>query len=102
VTPRLATEVLYYPELGINVSYDFIGTPLSDEVNEVCLTLKNVSLIQLFLYDPSVAENWPVDHLLGWGEEYEPWLIENQMGIDLDTFYQTYQDPSNLGCIQIP
>lgn len=92
---------LYYPDSGINISYNFLGTPLSDNVLEVCFRLEDVFLVQLYLYNPKFAENWPIPHLLGRGSTYEPWLIENQLGIDLDTFYEIYQDPNNLGCIQV-
>lgn len=99
--PSNYTLLLYYPDLGINVSYNFFGTQLSDGRDEVCFALENVMLLQLSLYNPEFAENWPVAQLLGLGSSGEDWLIENQMGIDLDTFYETYQDPDNLGCIQL-
>lgn len=92
---------LYYPDLGINISYHFLGRILSNNALEVCFRLEDVFLVQLYLYNPEFAENWPIPHLLGRGSEYEPWLIENKMDMDLDTFYEIYRDPNNLGCVQV-
>lgn len=99
--PTNYTLLLYYPHLGINVAYTLRANRLTDEIDEVCFALENVILLQLALYDPEFAENWPAAQLLGLGSDYEAWEIENQIGMDLDTFYQTYQDFNNLGCIQI-
>lgn len=92
---------LYYPDLGINIFYHFQGTLLDDNALEVCLRLEDVFLVQLQLYNPQFARHWPTAKLFGLNSEYDPWLIENQMDIDLNTFYETYQNSDNLGCFQI-
>lgn len=94
--------LLYYPELGINISYIFRGALLDNGLNQICFALNEVMLIQLYLYNPQSADYWPVPRLQGLGDENEFWLIENMLDIDLDTFYQTYQDPSKGGCVEVP
>lgn len=99
--PSNYTLLLYYPELGINISYNFWGTQLENGLDKVCFVLEEVMLINLYLYDPQFAGYWPIPHLLGLGNEEDTWLIENELGMDLQTFYDTYQDPDNLGCVEL-
>lgn len=99
--PSDYTLLLYYSGLGINISYNFRGAQLGNGIDEVCFTLENVRYIQVYLYNPEFAENWPIPQLLGLGHEGDIWLIENELGMDLDTFYETYRDVNNLGCVQV-
>ncbi len=92
---------LYYPELGINISYLFRGTTIDDETLEVCFMLKKVTLIELSIYNPEFADYWPIASLSGLGDEYDPLKVENFLDMDLETFYETYRDPNNLDCIQL-
>lgn len=99
---------LYYSELGINVSYTFYGIWIGDVEAEVCLALENVRDINLSLYNPELADVWGAylippefysDPKLV--ELFSQWTWEAQTGMDLDTFYETYKNPDNLGCIQV-
>lgn len=101
--PSNYTLLLYYPDLGINVSYNFLGTYLGNGIDEICFVLENVFLIQLYLYNPEFAESWPIPQLLGLGSEDDIWLIESLLEMDRATFYETYQDPNNAGadCVRV-
>jgi hypothetical protein len=98
--------VLYYPELGLEIAYTLNGTKLTDTQVEICLALENSDHIGLSLYNPDLAETWspyltPPELVPEAAELYRQWTWEVQTGMDLDTFYETYKDPSNLGCIQV-
>ncbi|MCA9951830.1 MAG: hypothetical protein KDE48_19400 [Anaerolineales bacterium] len=92
---------LYYPELGLNISYLFRGTPIDNEALEVCFSLKEVTLIDLSLYNPEFADYWPTASLSELGDEYDPFKVENILDMDIETFYEMYQDPNNLDCMQL-
>ena len=62
--PGSSIEVmlLFYPDQGINVSYEFRVTPVGEEkkAKELCLSSSNLRRVQLSLFLPEYAELWPV------------------------------------------
>jgi hypothetical protein len=104
--PANFTLIIYYPEMGINISYQPYETLSNDGDHELCLNLENLQQISLSLYNPEFVDGW-VDYLLpaslnpGAEDYLKQWTWEEQTGTDLDTFYETYKNPSNLGCIQV-
>lgn len=98
--------ILYYPELGFKFSYQPYETSSNDAQPELCLNLENMQQINLSLYNPEFVDVW-IDYLLppalnpGAEDYLDQWAWETQIAIDLDTFYQTYQDPNNFGCVQV-
>lgn len=97
---------LYYPELGLEITYTLSGTWLTNGEVEVCLALEDSNHISLSLYNPDLAETWspyltPPELVPEAVELYRQWKWDVQTGIDLDTFYETYKDPNNLRCIQV-
>ncbi len=98
--------VLYYPELGFKFSYQPHEVLASDTQTEFCPDLQHMRQISLSLYNPEYVDIWShyllppalSSEMVG---DFEQWTWEKQTGMDLDTFYETYRDPNNLGCIQV-
>ncbi len=100
--------ILYYPELGINVSYDFHGNWIEDGMAEVCPNITNAKNIELSLYNPEFADVWGTylsppefytdPELIGL---FNAWTWAVQTGTDIDTFYETYRISENLECVQV-
>lgn len=99
---------LYYPDLGINVSYAFYGDWTEDGLAEICFDITNVRNIELSLYNPKLADVWGT-YLLppelytdpDLAELYSAWTWTTQTGMSIDSFYETYKNPENLDCIQV-
>ena len=98
--------ILYYPDLGFKFSYQPYETSSSDTETELCLNLGNIQQISLSLYNPEFVYMWanyllPPALNLEAEDHLNQWTWEAQTGMDLNSFYETYKDPNNLGCIQV-
>lgn len=93
---------LYYLDLGVHISYFLQGNSTDNNgVDEVCFSLETTRRIKLFLYNQNLVDVWTEEILLDAGYLNEVWTWEAQLGTDLDSFYETYRDSNNLGCIQV-
>ena len=95
--PGLIDEVLllYYPELGINVSYEFRVFRTSEGTKELCFDSANVRGLKLSLFTPEAAAQWPSYLLppeLETDESYERYLWEERTGQDITTLYRSLQE----------
>lgn len=101
-TPIYSLSLLY-PEKGISITYNLEGIWLGDNQlhAELCLVMANTNPLELSLFNPQYFEEWG-DYFPPYNDElYIQSTWEARTGMDLDTFYQTYQDPNNLECVQI-
>jgi hypothetical protein len=103
VPPQYSVSLLYL-EQGLAITYHIKGEWL-DEVYtqaEVCLNIENVVALELSLFNPDGLDIWGYQFAPYNDEGYATLTWEAEIGESLETFYETYQDPSNLGCLQVP
>lgn len=101
-TPIYSLSLLY-PEKGISITYNLEGVWLDDNRlhAELCLDMENSNPLELSLFDPQHFEKW-ADYFPPYNDElYILSTWEAATGMDLDTFYQTFQDSDYLECVQI-
>jgi len=92
--PGLVNEVLllYYPELGINVSFEFRVSNTSQGTKELCLDSANVRGLKLSLFTPEAAAQWPSHLLRPEAEAYEQYSWARRTGQEVSTLYQSLQE----------
>ena len=94
--PQYSVSLLYLDQ-GLAITYHIQGTS-----DELCLDIENVVALELSLFNPEGLERWG-DNFAPYNDEgYATLTWEAEISESLDTFYETYQDPANLNCIQIP
>lgn len=96
--PGLVNEVLllYYPEQGINVSFEFRVFETAQGAKELCLEPDNIRGLKLSLFAPDQMEQWDT-YLLppepGTDESYEHYSWKQRTGQDITSLYQALQEP---------
>lgn len=98
--PQYSVSLLYL-EKGLAITYHIKGIWLhnQDAQAELCLDIENVQAIELSLFNPDGFERWGYQFAPYHDELYEPLTWEAEVGMTLDTFYETYQHPENLNCL---
>lgn len=98
--PQFSISLLYL-EKGLAITYHVKGIWLhnQDAQAELCLDMENAQAIELSLFNPDNFDIWGYQFAPYHDELYEPLTWEAEMGMSLDTFYETYQNPENLDCL---
>lgn len=94
--PQYSVSLLYLDK-GLAITYHIKGTR-----DELCLDIENVVALELSLFNLEGLDIWGYQFAPYNDEGYATLTWEAEMGVPLDIFYEAYEDPSNLGCIQIP
>lgn len=94
--PQYSVSLLYVDK-GLAITYHVKGTS-----DEVCLDIDNVVALELSLFNPDGLDIWGYQFAPYNDEGYATLTWEAEIGESLDTFYETYKDSINLGCIQVP
>jgi len=94
--PQYSVSLLY-AEKGLAITYHIKGTQ-----DEVCLGIENAVALELSLFNPDGLDIWGYNFAPYNDEGYATLTWEAEIGESLDTFFEISQNPSNLGCIQIP
>jgi len=95
--PGLVNEILllYYPELGITVSFEFRVSETTQGAKELCFDSANIRSLKLSLFAPDQIEQWdtyllPPEQVTD--EPYERYSWEQRTGQDDATLYQSLQE----------
>ncbi len=100
--PQFSVSLLYL-EKGLAITYHIKGAWLPDQsgMAELCLDMENAQAIELSLFNPDNFDIWGYQFAPYHDELYEPLTWEAEIGMPLDTFYETYQKPENLNCLAV-
>lgn len=100
--PQFSVSLLYR-EKGLAITYHIKGVWLDDQsgMAELCLDMENAQAIELSLFNPDNFDIWGYQFAPYHDELYEPLTWEAEIGMPLDTFYETYQNPENLNCLVV-
>lgn len=90
---------LSYELSGFEIAYIMPFEPLSEGKEKICFDLEKIDYIALNLYAPGQTNDIPVNTIPKRLDNYTSW--ETTTGLDLDTFYETYKDPSNSACVEV-
>lgn len=97
--PGLVNEtlLLYYPEQGINVSYEYRVSETAQGAKQLCLDPSNIRQLRLSLFLPNHVEQWasyllPPELIPEIAESFESYSWQERTGQEFKSFYQSYQE----------
>lgn len=99
------TLLLYYPEQGINISFEFRAFETDEGAKEICLDPSNIRQLRLSLFVPEETKQWapyllPPSQIPEVAESYERYSWEVRTGQDFASFYRSFQE-SQQACVQL-
>jgi len=100
VLPQFSVSLLYR-EKGLAITYHIDAIWLDEAYTqaELCLNIENLRALELSLFDPDGYDIWGYQFAPYLDERYKALTWEAEIGMPLDTFYETYQHPENLNCL---
>lgn len=101
--PVNETLLLYYPEQGINVSYEYRVFETAQGKKQLCLDPSNIRQLRLSLFLPHHVEQWasyllPPEQIPEIVESFEGYSWQERTGQEFKSFYQFYQE-SQQTCV---
>lgn len=99
------TLLLYYPEQGINVAYEYRVSETAQGEKQLCLDPGNIRQLRLSLFLPQHAEQWasyllPPEQNPAIAESYEGYLWQERTGQEFISSYQAYRE-SQQTCVNL-
>ncbi|MBP8059867.1 MAG: hypothetical protein KA314_28850 [Chloroflexi bacterium] len=91
--------ILIYPDQGIIALYDDNGQRLGDVV-QGCPQKNSVAILKLWSPDSNVTFEQIIEGSSALRRDYLS--LEEATGMDIATFYETFQNPDNTTCLQTP
>lgn len=90
---------LSYPALGIEAHYWIAVEILAVGRYLVCSSFDRVDFVDLMLFPPNRAMDYPGYETPSYLQEYTSW--EMATGTDLAAFYETFKDPNQESCTEV-
>lgn len=106
--PAYYRLLLFYETIGVAIDYAGIAQHPIDGKSQVCPDLSQVSLINLFLYQPGKVDNvvelvlppQEVDFVISSGTVYDLIKWEQSVGTSLEAFHETFKDGDSNNCFE--
>lgn len=94
---------LLYLEQGISITYNLEGVWLDNNQlrAEFCSDMENTNPLEISLFNPQHFEEWSAYFPPYDDELFAQSTWEARTDMDLDTFYQTFQDLGDRECIEV-